>query len=281
MRTFVVDLKEAYGTKGGELTAILSSSPFDVADTAATAAWTRPALIVVPGGAYHYVSDREAEPIAQAFLARGFHTFILTYLCAPDNVAYPEQLTELAAAVDYVKKHAEEMNVNKEEVFVVGFSAGGHLAGNLAVSWQDIGEITGKKLDCKPTAVGLSYPVISSKAGHMLSHDNLLQGYTEKERAAAIEKLDLNNAVSENTPPAFLWTTSTDNTVPSENTLLYALELAKRKIPYELHIYPECDHGASTGSFEVNKDSKSSLHRLAKWLDDCAYFFHLFTTEKF
>lgn len=62
--------------------------------------------------------------MASQFLARGFQTFILTYLCSPDGVSYPEQLIELSAAVDYVKKHAAEYNVNADEVFVVGFRGG-------------------------------------------------------------------------------------------------------------------------------------------------------------
>ena len=117
MKTFSIDLKEFYGTEGGKLTAILSDSPHDAADL--TEKWKRPAVVVVPGGAYSFVSKREGEPIAQAFLARGFQAFILEYLVSGDEISYPEQLTELAAAVDYVKKHADEMHVNAKEVFAV------------------------------------------------------------------------------------------------------------------------------------------------------------------
>ena len=278
MKTFSIDLKEFYGTEGGKLTAILSDSPHDAADL--TEKWKRPAVVVVPGGGYSFVSKREGEPIAQAFLARGFQAFILEYLVSGDEISYPEQLTELAAAVDYVKKHADEMHVNAKEVFAVGFSAGGHLVGDLATEWQNIESVTGKKLDCSLAATGLCYPVISSKAGHVWSYDNLLCDYTPEAREEVMKKLDLNRAVTENTPPSFLWTTAADFCVPSENTLLYALELAKRKIPYELHVYPECDHGASTGAYEINSEY-APLRRLSRWLDDCSYFFHLFTEEKF
>ena len=278
MQTFDVDLKKEYGVKGGTLTAILSGTPHDGAELSEK--WTRPAVIVVPGGGYGMVSKREAEPVAQAFLAKGFHCFILTYLVKNDGVAYPEQLTELAAAVDYVKKHAQEMHVNGEEIFVVGFSAGGHLVADLSVEWQNVAAVTGKDLDCKVAATGLCYAVISSKAGHVGSYDNLLQGYTAEAREELLKKLDLNNSVSEKTPPAFLWSTAADTCVPSENTLLYALELAKRKIPYELHVYPECEHGASTCNYEINGEY-APLRRAARWVDDCCYFFRLFTTEKF
>ena len=97
MKTFEVDLKKEYGTEGGKLTAILSGDVYDNAE--ANEKRTRPAVIVVPGGGYWMVSKREGEPVAAAFLSRGFQTFILTYLTASDGeYAYPEQLTELAAA---------------------------------------------------------------------------------------------------------------------------------------------------------------------------------------
>lgn len=279
MKTFEVDLKKEYGTAGGKLTAILCGDVYD--DPAANEKWTRPAVIVVPGGGYWMVSKREGEPVANAFLARGFHTFILTYLTASDGeYAYPEQLTELAAAADYVKKHAREMHVNADEVFAVGFSAGGHLTADLAVEWQNIGEITGKKLDCKPTAVGLSYPVISAKTAYKGSHENLLQGYTEEAKAELLKKLNLDEAVSDQTPPAFIWTTAEDNCVPSENSLMFALQLAKRKIPYEVHVYPQGYHGLSTCDGEMTGEHER-LKRNARWLDDCASFFRLFTKEKF
>lgn len=177
--------------------------------------WKRPAVIVVPGGAYWGVSKREGEPVASQFLARGFQTFILTYLCSPDGVSYPEQLIELSAAVDYVKKHAAEYNVNADEVFVVGFSAGGHLTADLAVEYASVKEKSGLELDCRPKAVGLGYPVISSKAGHEDSYINLLSGYTEEARGELMKSLDLDQEVTDDTPPAFIWTTSTDTCVPS------------------------------------------------------------------
>lgn len=276
MRTYKISLKEAYGIEGGQLECILCESPFD----APAPDWKRPAVIVVPGGAYWGVSKREGEPVASQFLARGFQTFILTYLCSPDGVSYPEQLIELSAAVDYVKKHAAEYNVNADEVFVVGFSAGGHLTADLAVEYASVKEKSGLELDCRPKAVGLGYPVISSKAGHEDSYINLLSGYTEEARGELMKSLDLDQEVTDDTPPAFIWTTSSDNCVPSANSLLYALALAKHKIPYELHVYPQGEHGGSSCNFEVNVPAEF-LKRNAKWLDDCASFFRLFTEEKY
>ena len=132
MRVYTVDLKEKYAfLQGGRLECILMDFPADCENPG----WKRPAVVVVPGGGYAMVSKREGDPIASEFFANGFQAFVLTYEVTP-NVAYPEQLLELAAAVDYIKTHAEELSVNADEVFAVGFSAGGHLTGNLAVEYH-------------------------------------------------------------------------------------------------------------------------------------------------
>lgn len=277
MKAFKVDLTKDYAVQGGELECILMECPFET--YAGVTDWKRPAVIVVPGGAYQMVSIHEGPPVAAAFLSKGFQTFVLNYLTAPDGVSYPEELLELASAVDYVRKHAEEFNVNPDEIFVVGFSAGGHLTGNLAVSHQDVSKMAGVELDCKPTAVGLSYPVIR-EAGHIESLNNLLQGYTDEAKAELLKTLNLNDAVSEQTPPAFIWATAPDDVVPGDNAIQYALALARKNIPYELHIYPQGPHGLSVGDREVNQRA-DYLTKVSQWVDNCASFFRLFAKEEF
>lgn len=277
MKYDVIDLKEYYPVKGGTLKCIAMSFPWD----AGHENWKRPAVIVVPGGAYSMVSKREGEPVAMEFLAKGFQVFVLTYLCAPQGVSYPEQLIEVASAVDYVKKHAEEYSVNPDEVFVVGFSAGGHLTANLAVEHQNVSAKAGVELDCRPTAVGLSYPVISSKTGYAGSHANLLCQYSEEEKAILMKTLELDEQVSDLTPPSFIWTTKEDKTVPCENSLLFAMALAKRDIPFELHVYPNGAHGKGTGNLEINDQMTESERRVVQWVENCIAFFRSFCVEKF
>lgn len=271
-----IQLNNFYGVKGGTLECILAESPLDWEQPD----WKRPAVIVVPGGGYEGCSKREGQPIASFFLSKGFQTFILTYLCAFDDVRYPEQLFELAAAVDYVKTYAEKMFINPEEIFVVGFSAGGHLAGDLAVEYPFIEERIGAKLNCKPTAIGLGYPVISYKCGHRASHESLVHGYTEEVKEKLLQRLNLDELVTDKTPPAFLWTTAEDDCVPNINTLVYASALSRQGIPYELHVYPQGRHGLSSCDLEINSEAPC-LKKNSAWLENCANFFRLFTKEKF
>ena len=272
MKCFEINLPDLYPVQKGHVQAILGESPHD-----GNTPFLRPALIVVPGGGYGFVSKREGEPIASAFLGRGFQTFILTYAVVGDGVRYPEQLTELACTVDYVRKHAEEFHVNPNEIFVVGFSAGGHLAGNLAVDYDKIEAITGLSLDCKPTAVGLAYPVT---CGHTGSFKNLLNGYEGEEFERLCEQVNLVKRVTPTTSPAFIWTTAEDGVVPPCDSITYAAELSKNKIPFELHVYPHGHHGLSTASREVNGEH-AFLPLVSRWLDDCARFFRYFCQEKF
>lgn len=281
MRNFTVDLKETYNLKGGKLTAYVADYPWDALDIE----WKRPAVIVIPGGGYGMVSKREAEPIALAFLDRGFHAFVLDYTVGGENgESYPEQLFQAAASVDYVRTHAQELNVNPNEIFAVGFSAGGHLTANLAVEHQNIYAKLGRNLDCKPTAVGLAYPVISKIHGHQGSYENLLWGYSDEAKEELLKTLNLDQAVSKDTPPAFIWTTATDTCVPPDNSLRYAMALDREGIDYELHVYPRLGHGISTAKLEINTynaEIEKHFIRTSRWLDDCAAFFRLYIQEKF
>lgn len=279
-----IDLVKRYDLKGGELECIAVDVPWDPWNQ--PPGWKRPAVIIVPGGGYEKVSRREGEPTAMQFIARGFQAFILTYAIGGEKGAsYPEQLFEAAAAVDYVKNNAEKYGVNAGEVFVIGFSAGGHIVGNLAVEYKNIVQKWGREVDCKPTAVGLCYPVISQVHGHQGSFDNLLYGYSKEKKKALLKTLNLDGAVSPDTPPAFLWTTATDTCVPPDNALRYASALDRNGITYELHVYPRGQHGKAAGDLESNicntEEDVKALARISRWIDDCAAFFRLFVAERF
>ncbi len=277
MQTFQVDFEKEYGLQGGSLSCMVVDPPFD----APTPDWKRPCVIVVPGGAYAMVSKREGEPVAAAFMAQGYQACILTYSVVWDNVGYPTQLIQLGCAVDYIKKHAEQMHVNPDEIFCVGFSAGGHLVGNLAVDWQSIPALADRDLDTKPTAVCLAYPVIARHLGHAGSHDNLLRYVEAGEKETLVEKLDLTRQVSSLTPPTFLWSTVGDTCVPPQNTLAFALALANHKVPFEVHVYPQGEHGSSICTYEFCSLSDTFQKKNRVWLTDCADFFRMYCKEPY
>lgn len=204
----------------------------------------RPAVVVCPGGGYAYTSDREAEPIALALCARGFHACVLRYPCAPAR--FPAALCALAEAVAWVRAGAAENHVDPRQISVCGFSAGGHLAGSLGVFWNApfLAAETGLvPQDMRPDKMVLCYPVITGgEFAHKGSFDNLLGADADAARRAEVS---LEQHVTQDTPPAFLWHTYTDPGVPVENTMLFAMALRRAGVPFESHIYSVGGHGLS------------------------------------
>ena len=215
---------------------------------------SRPLVVICPGGGYEYCSDREAEPMAMAFCSRGFHACVLRYPCAPAR--FPTQLITLAQTMAWLRAHAEEKHVDSNAITVCGFSAGGHLAASLGVFWNSefLQEQTGLLPEqVKPNRMVLGYPVIT--AGEFISEEtfhNLLGD--DFDNAALREQVSLEKAVTKDTPPTFLWTTSCDTVVPVESSLLFAAALRRADVPFEAHFYSVGPHGLSLAN-EVTENA--------------------------
>lgn len=85
----------------------------------------RPAVLILPGGAYFFTSSREAEPIAMQFTAKGYHAFVLNYSVAPYR--HPQPLLDVSNAMCIIRENAELWNIESDKIAVCGFSAGGTL----------------------------------------------------------------------------------------------------------------------------------------------------------
>lgn len=223
----------------------------------------RRSVVIFPGGGYRFVSEREAEPVALRFAAAGFNAFVVWYHIAPSRYPLPQQ--DAAAAVAYVRTHAAELHSHPNKIAVLGFSAGGHLAGSLGVLWPDAALWQPLNLtpeDVRPNAMVLCYPVITAgEHAHRGSFNNL----TGTETPAAHQPFSLENLVTADTPPAFLWHTWDDGSVPVENTLLMAAALRHAGVQAEVHIFPHGSHGVSLAD-----DTTSGIMHPEKRLPDCA-----------
>lgn len=221
----------------------------------------RPLVVVCPGGGYNFCSDREAEPVALNFNARGFHAVVVRYSV---NEKFPEALIDLSNAVVKVRENAERWNVDENKIIVCGFSAGGHLAASLGVFWNSEERIKRADKMNKPDGMILSYPVITSgEKAHRGSVDTISAGDKD-----VLERVSLEKRVTKDTPPAFIWHTFTDELVPVENTVYFLNALVKEGISTEAHIYPKGVHGLSLANEYVSKGESGVVPEVQGWIED-------------
>lgn len=241
----------------------------------------RPVVITLPGGGYAFTSEREADPVALPFLNAGFQSLTLYYSCAPDR--YPAALLEVAATVAWVRRNAGELHADPDNIYVCGFSAGGHLAASSGILWNEpcIAETLGiENRLARPDGMILCYPVILyGTDSHKGSFENLLgRGLPDEEYA----KLSLEKRVDDTTPPAFLWHTWEDGGVPVENSLKLASALHAHRIPFELHVYPYGDHGLSVANEQSSATDQDSLRdpHVATWMNLCIDWIRIQSSRK-
>lgn len=202
----------------------------------------RPAVLVLPGGGYFVCSDREAEPIALVFLARGYHAFALRYSVGAEST-FPRPLHDAEAALDLLRANAAAWRLDPDRIAVCGFSAGGHLAAALGT----LGRL-------RPNALVLGYPCILDSMSSVL--------------ATPVPSLEKH--VDSQTPPTFIFTTANDALVPVANSLAFAAALAQAQVPFELHVFQDGVHGLSLARPHTSSGFAAMNNpRAAVWVELC------------
>jgi acetyl esterase/lipase len=240
----------------------------------------RPAVILCPGGGYMMTSDREAEPVALRFLARGYHVFVLRYSV---QTRFPEPMLDLARTILMVRARAEEWLVDADQIALCGFSAGGHLVASLGVLWDKplLTEPLGVSAEqIRPNALILGYPVIDLELVANMQmrlepegtevgiKDHILSTVLGPNPAPALqEQYRLDSQVSAATPPTFIWHTAEDELVFAQNALRFAMALAEHHVPYELHIFERGRHGLSLADETTDVEQQMINRESQVWID--------------
>ncbi|MDO5291920.1 MAG: alpha/beta hydrolase [bacterium] len=275
----------------------------------------RPAIVVCPGGGYSFTSDREAEPIALSYAAKGYHAFVLRYSCG-EYGAMPAPLNELAKTVYTIRERSEEWNIDPDKVVLTGFSAGAHLAASLGVFWNNkdlLLEYDNNRESIKPNGLIICYPVIDLFSS-VKKMDIGIEGYPEYDQIdfkihknADPEKVfvreggrtyvdfenhmnayifggtdytkeqeefySLQNHVSKDTPPTFIWHTTKDGLILPANSLKFANALYENQVPFEIHMFGEGGHGLALANevtevnpWEVNKNCEPWFELAITWV---------------
>ena len=203
----------------------------------------RPAIVVCPGGGYVYCSRAEGEPVAMAYAAKGFHTFVLRYSTGRAAAGFAP-LKEVSWVIGYIREHAEEWNIDPEKIVTCGFSAGGHLALSAGLLGEN-----------KPNAMILGYPAAS--APNYPGADFMLKLLTGKETVtdADAEQFDLVAQITKDAPPVFIAATAQDM-LTGMGALPIAQKYCKLGLDYELHIFQHGPHGYSLAN-ETTSDGSS------------------------
>lgn len=210
----------------------------------AVAGPTRGAVLVLAGGGYAMRAEHEYRDVTAFLAARGVRSAWLDYPVAPTR--YPTALHEVLIALADLRAGRRGGAPVDGPVAVLGFSAGGHLAGTTATATA--GELSAAAARAgldpaevrRPDAAVLCYPVVSmTRHPHIGSRLNLLGDVED----AAARALSVEDRVDAGTPPTFLWHTADDASVAVEHSLLATAALRRHGVPVELHVYPHGRHG--------------------------------------
>lgn len=255
----------------------------------------RPAILVCPGGAYLFCSDREGEAVALRFAAMGYHAFVLRYsvynggkmpepneeLKVDKNSIYPNAMLDIGAAMLKIRERSKEWFVDENQIFLCGFSAGAHNCAMYSVYWNRtlFQEHFEKPVsEFKPAAAVLGYGYydyyklrreqtlseLDKKMGEAIdmSFFGTVNPSEEqlKEASPALQ-------VTEQTPPMYLWATTGDNTLSVQQSLEMANALAEKKVPFEIHVFEEGDHGLVLGDQATASMPEQIQRDVAKWVE--------------
>ena len=223
-------------------------------------------VVIFAGGGYRGRAAHEGEGYAHFFEEKGIDSFVVDYRFKPSY--FPLPLLDARRAVRYVRAHAEELGIDPARIAVMGSSAGGHMAALVSTYLERLdgeGVDALDEVDFKPNAQILCYPVTDNQS-HTSSYPNLMGEGKEDE----YEKITPLLLANRDTPPAFIWHTSTDSCVDVNGSLRYAARLHELGISVELHVYPVGGHGLGVGYYpEKNIDVpyvRGWTERLAEWL---------------
>lgn len=227
------------------------------------------AVILCPGGGYQILAiDHEGYDVAQWFNEQGITAFVLKYRLPNDAAMEQKEIVpilDLQQAIRTVRQRAPEWGINQDQIGVMGFSAGGHLASTGATHYSDnIGGID-DDTNLRPDFSVLIYPVITFQSDfyHQGSKESLIGPEAGQQM---VERFSNHLRVTEDTPPTFLLHATDDLVVPVENSINYYRALREHGVPAEMHIYESGGHGF--GLAEGQEHLSIWLDQLEQWLEN-------------
>lgn len=222
-------------------------------------------VIVFPGGGYISLCDSyEGVELAEWLNSVGIAAFVLRYRVLPYH--YPCQLADAHRAIRFVRHNAQKFGIDGDKIGAMGFSAGGNLVAQAATVEHDPLENGKDEIDAESSKLNAQILCYSVSTFSEFTHSGTMENYLgdlgeEKRDEFSPDK----NISKEFTPPAFIWHTFADEMVDVRNALLYASACKEKDVPFELHVFPNGQHGL--GLAQVQPESAGQWPSLLKnWL---------------
>ena len=221
------------------------------------------AVIICPGGSYYWLDmDNEGFSVAKYLNKQGITAFVLKYRTAKRGNHHPAMIQDLQRAIQLVRENAHQYNIDEKRVGVIGFSAGGHLAGTSAIYGdENFMKTLGiePQVSQKPYFAVMVYPVVTMREpyAHKKSRKNLLNTNPSNE---LIKKMSLEENVHNNMPPLLILQTKDDKIVDYHNSVMLAESLTKKGINHKFILYESGGHG-----FGASPKTETEAY---KWHDD-------------
>ncbi|MHA6720937.1 alpha/beta hydrolase [Sphingomonas sp. RS6] len=230
------------------------------------------AVLVMPGGGYSFLSaTNEGVDVAAALNAQGITVFVLAYRLPGEGWArrWDVPLQDAQRAMRLIRMSASSWSVDPARLGVLGFSAGGHLAADLAVGHGDAVYApidAADRVSARPAFTGLVYPVVSfatagpnSRSGGALLGDNrdpsVLARHTPLDRVHAT------------TPPIFLAHAMDDGTVPVTQSIAMAEACRRAGVPVEAHLFQKGGHGFGISNLPPRAPARLWPDLFARWME--------------
>jgi acetyl esterase/lipase len=227
-------------------------------------------MIVCPGGGYNHLAPHEGETYARWLNSLGIHALVLKYRLAKNGYYLPTILQDAARSVRLVRSRAESWKLNPKQIGMIGSSAGGHLTATLMTRF-DAGQPDAAdpidRVSSRPDLGVLCYAFIlfdrnDKRDNNKPDRQTRFLGPDPQPEQVRLFSPALN--VTSETPPAFIWQTVEDTSVPPENATVFADAVRRAKVPFELHLYQIGRHGIGVGSKELTPE------KLHPWTRECA-----------
>ena len=213
-------------------------------------------VIVCPGGSYYWLDmDNEGFSVAKYLNKQGITAFVLKYRTAKRGNLHPAMIQDLNRAMQLVQANSKEYGIDSEKIGIMGFSAGGHLAGTAAIY-------------AKPYFAAMIYPVVSMEDSicHKKSRKNLLgKNYSDELK----QMMSLEKNVHADMPPIFLLHCTGDKTVDYRNSVVFDKALTEKNIKHQFILIDEYGHGGHGFGIQPNGKATGWVETFVRWVVYC------------